>query len=138
MLSDTSIVDHLQDKSWFDSLSHDEYNRYIIYVHHMNEAIFNSLPSNLDGKPVLWHFALSKKNNYIDESYILDENHLIKELDYLESLCGSKIMQDIFYEVHDGTNAVTNFSSTFPTARTLMENLYNTYGFDLIYDNMDG
>lgn len=68
----------------------------------------------------------------------LDLRELVAELDRLEKMSGSNIMQDIFYEVHDGENAVTNLSSKFPDVRCGMEKLYDQYGFDLIYDNMDG
>jgi hypothetical protein len=68
----------------------------------------------------------------------LDLNSLIKELDRLERMSGSNIMQDIFYEVHDKNNAVTNLSAKFPEVREAMERLYQRYGFDVIYENMDG
>ncbi len=68
----------------------------------------------------------------------LDLRELIKELDHLEKMCGSNIMQDIFYETHDGINAVTNLSSKFPDVRREMENLYEQYGFDIIYEELDG
>lgn len=68
----------------------------------------------------------------------LDLRELIKELDKMERVCGSNIMQDIFYEVHDKNNAVTNLSAKFPDVRKNMEKLYAQYGFDLIYENMDG
>jgi hypothetical protein len=68
----------------------------------------------------------------------LDINYLIKELDRLERICGSNHMQDIFYEVHDQDNAVTNLSSKFPDVRRRMESLYKKYGFDIIYEEMDG
>lgn len=68
----------------------------------------------------------------------LDLRELVAELDRLEKMSGSNIMQDIFYEVHDGVNAVTNLSIKFPEVRQGMEKLYHQYGFDLIYENMDG
>jgi len=68
----------------------------------------------------------------------LDLRELVAELDRLEKMSGSNIMQDIFYEVHDGINAVTNLSSKFPDVRRGMDKLYHQYGFDLIYENMDG
>lgn len=64
--------------------------------------------------------------------------HLTDQLDKLEKQCGSNILQDIFYEVHDGRNAVTNLGAKFPEVRSAMEKLYKTYGFDIIYDEMDG
>lgn len=67
-----------------------------------------------------------------------DMDYLISELDRLEKLCGSNTLQHIFYEVHDGKNAVTNLSKKFPDVRTGLEKLYNVFGFDLIYEEIDG
>lgn len=63
---------------------------------------------------------------------------LTDELDKLERLCGSNILQDIFYEVHDKGNAVTNLSAKFPEVRQRMEKLHDKYGFDIIYEELDG
>lgn len=63
---------------------------------------------------------------------------LTDELDKLERLCGSNILQDIFYEVHDRGNAVTNLSAKFPEVRQRMEKLHDKYGFDIIYEELDG
>lgn len=79
-----------------------------------------------------------------DEAELLEDEtppdlrSLTNELDRLEKMCGSNIMQDIFYEVHDGHNAVTNLSVKFPEVRTGLEKLYQRYGFDVIYEEMDG
>lgn len=64
--------------------------------------------------------------------------HLVDELDKLEKQCGSNILQDIFYEVHDGRNAVTNLSAKFPEVRKGLDRLYRLYGFDVIYEELDG
>lgn len=64
--------------------------------------------------------------------------HLQKELDRLEKICGSYTLQDIFYEIQDGRNAVTNLSARYPEVRKGMEMLYEIYGFDVIYEEMDG
>lgn len=64
--------------------------------------------------------------------------HLQKELDRLERQCGSHTIQDIFYEVQDGKNAVTNMSARYPEVREGMEKLYSQYGFDVIYEELDG
>jgi hypothetical protein len=68
----------------------------------------------------------------------LDINDLIAELDSLEKICGSNILQDIFYQVHDGKNAVTNLGSRFPDVYERMFLLYEDFGFDLIYNELDG
>lgn len=63
---------------------------------------------------------------------------LISELERLEKVCGSNILQDIFYETHDGPNAVTNLSARYPGVREDMQRLYVMYGFDVIYEELDG
>jgi hypothetical protein len=67
-----------------------------------------------------------------------DLTGLCKELDRLEKQCGSNCLQDIFYEVHDGRNAVTNNSARYPEVRSSLEKLYKEYGFDVIYEELDG
>ena len=64
--------------------------------------------------------------------------YLQKELDKLERLCSSYTLNDIFYEIQDGKNAVTNMSARYPEVRTRLEKLYNLYGFDVIYEELDG
>lgn len=63
---------------------------------------------------------------------------LTDEIDRLERICGSNILQDIFYEIQDGKNAVTNLSAKFPEVRARMQKLYDKYGFDIIYEELDG
>jgi hypothetical protein len=63
---------------------------------------------------------------------------LTNELDRLEKQCGSNILQDIFYETHDGNNAVTNLGDRYPEVKVSMQKLYNKYGFDTIYNELDG
>ena len=64
--------------------------------------------------------------------------HLQTELDRLEKQCGSYTLNDIFYEIQDGKNAVTNMSARYPEVRTRLEKLYDQYGFDVIYEELDG
>lgn len=64
--------------------------------------------------------------------------YLQKELDKLERQCGSYTLQNIFYEVHDGKNAVTSDSERYPEVRHGMERLFKLYGFDTIYEELDG
>lgn len=156
----------LVNKDWFHSIVKDKSNRLIVYVKYMCDETTNDIPRKIGGLQVLCHFASSKNISkelfahkgfkvkekapaaevvdlddveFIEEPNTpLDLRELTKELDRLEKMSGSNIMQDIFYEVHDGVNAVTNLSSKFPDVRQGMENLYQQYGFDLIYENMDG
>lgn len=67
-----------------------------------------------------------------------DVADLCRELDRLERVCGSNILQDIFYEIHDGKNAVTNLSAKYPEVKSKLVKLYDEYGFDVIYEELDG
>lgn len=64
--------------------------------------------------------------------------YLQTSLEKLEKDCGSYVLQDIFYEIHDGKNAVTNNSTRYPEVRSKLEKLYKEYGFDVIYEELDG
>lgn len=64
--------------------------------------------------------------------------YLQKELDKLEKMCSSYTLNDIFYEIQDGKNAVTNMSARYPEVRQRLEKLYSMYGFDVIYEELDG
>lgn len=161
------LHDSFVNEDWFHSVDLDKYGRLVVYVKYMCDATTHDIPRQVDGNNVLVHFATSKyikpelfahkgfkpkekpaeevsELNDEDVEFIeepntpLDLRELVSELDRLEKKCGSNIMQDIFYEVHDGANAVTNLSSKFPDVREGMDALYNQYGFDLIYENMDG
>ena len=68
----------------------------------------------------------------------LSQRRLENELTRLEKACGSNTLQDIFYEIRDAQNAVTNFSARYPDVRSALEKLYEQYGFDVIYENLDG
>ena len=68
----------------------------------------------------------------------LSQRRLENELTRLEKVCGSNTLQDIFYEIRDAHNAVTNLSARYPDVRESLEKLYDQYGFDVIYENLDG
>jgi len=162
------LISKFKGREWFDSVGQDKSGRLVVYVKYMCDETTNDIPRQVAGINVLVHFAGSKnikKELYAHKGFKpkevpvldavedlededlefieepntpLDLRELIDELVRLEKMSGSNIMQDIFYEVHDGVNAVTNLSSKFPDVRKGMEKLYDQYGFDLIYENMDG
>lgn len=83
--------------------------------------------------------ALKEKEDLEHERELeLSVRALTDEIDRLEKLCGSNILQDIFYEIQDGKNAVTNLSARYPEVRQRMEKLHAKYGFDVIYEELDG
>lgn len=63
--------------------------------------------------------------------------HLTDELDKLEKICGTNILSDIFFEIHDGNNAVTNLSIKYPEVREKLQSLYSQFGFDILYEELE-
>jgi len=147
----------LSSYDWFHSAGKDELGRLVVYVNWMSKDILGNLvPREISGKQIVVSFAsfkLATREKYTgcDSSFKLKEPsplnledeesvdlvNLIKELDKLEDICGSNILQDVFFEIHDQKNAVTNLSAKFPQVRNAMEKLYNEYGFDVIFEEMD-
>lgn len=151
------LVEYVQQYEWFCSTGLDKYNRFVVYVNRMDFGIIADMPPKINNKQVLFHFYVPPQqyiNNVSNRITQVEPPHktivvatepdevniqdLILELDRLEKICGSNVLQDVFYEVHDGKNAVTNWSVKFPEVRSSIENLYSTYGFDLIYEELDG
>ena len=140
----STIEQSLEGFAWFYDLEKDQFDRLVVYVHYMDSFIIKSI-HNLCGEEVLIHFASHKNcraRNYVKEINLDDilsaRQRLVKEIERLESMCSKYILQDIFYEIHDGKNAITNLSFKFPEIKSLMENLYKTYGFDKIYKELEG
>lgn len=64
-------------------------------------------------------------------------DHLADDLDRLAKICGDNILQEIFYETHDGSRALTNFSAKYPKVRVEMDRIYAQYGFDAINEEWE-
>lgn len=145
--------DFLKDFDWFCSAELGKDNRFVVYVNKMDLSVWDAVPCRLDGKQVLVHWQPTespvKKETfsvYVDSSkaelFEADDVDLVEfiqaELDSLEKKCGTKNLSDIFYEIHDGRNAVTNVGDMYPDVVKRMTELYNTYGFDVLYNELDG
>jgi len=139
-----------------------EAHRYVIYVNYMDKSQDSIIPDKMHGKQVVVHFTRSKTvtaQDYLvgnkpvaiswdgiptlarlndDDIDVPNLNELCRELDRLEKQCGSNILQDIFYEIHDKKNAVTNLGARYPEVQSAMKRLYDEYGFDTIYNELDG
>jgi len=157
-----------KNQDWFFDIGTDQFGRIVVYTKYMCHATLHDIPIMFNGHHVLVHFATSKtatRSQYTSEEkkqipvielpssdLIEEENEefdlpaysvtsmatLTAELDRLEKICGSNILQDIFYECHDGKNAVTNLSDKFPEVRSSINKLYDLFGFDVIYEELDG
>ncbi len=137
-----SLVSSLQKYYWYSSAEFDNLGRFVVYVHSMDLNTITKVPDLIDGKRVLFHFAVSKKDiEFLDDAdVILDEpdlNILALELEHLESEYGNNNVSSIFYEIVDGKNSVTNLSAKLTKLRDAMDDLYKTYGFDPIYEMID-
>lgn len=149
-------------KEWFHSVGRDQYGRFVVYIKHTTHETLNDIPDRVDGKQVMVHFASSltaTRSQFTEDLTVrkpvpvvvvpeepisevelppVDLSKLTDELDSLEKICGSHILQDIFYEIHDRDNAVTNLSVRYPQVRESLVRLYDEYGFDIIYEELDG
>lgn len=151
------LKEELSKKEWFDDIGHDKYGNVIVYIKYSCYETINNIPDYIDGAHILVHFAASKpsvKCKFITEiktrSVIVDEQlsfeefesqidllKLTNELDSLKNIYGDDVLEVIFFEVHDGKNAITNVSKTYPLVRESIDKLYNKYGFDVIYDQFN-
>lgn len=151
----------LDQYDWFCDAEIDNFGRFVVYVDKMDISFIGSTPDIIGGCHVLFHFAssqFSNKNsepiknynsiNNIYRDYVLtnfsdfEENYmnlslLTNELESLEKICGIEILGHLFYEIHDDINAVTNYSNDYPEVRQKMEKLYQTYGFDVLYEQLE-
>lgn len=149
------LVETVQKYEWFCGTGLDEYGRFIVYVNRMDYNVIKEIPAKINKQQVLFHF-FHPKLQYIthvgntipqaEKPVIMtsivnqDEinlNQLISDLDSLESVCGSENLAHIFFETHDQHNAITYFSIKYPEIRKKMEKLYQNYGFDILYEQLD-
>lgn len=146
-----NLKNALKDKIWFYDTGIDEYDRPVVYVHLMNSSIFKELSEVskqfLETSPCI-HYASSslfERSKYVNEINLIKNlpnsiytlDFLFHELNKLKDVCGLNILSDIFYEVHDGQNAITNLSAKFPEVKDSLDKLYAEYGFDLIYNYLE-
>lgn len=155
----------LSKNDWFDSVGVDQFGKLIVFVHFLTKEVMESIPDQFESKRVVYQFSNSKssvvKSKYATEykpafhntpiyvpksiPVIIDKfekdpdiKFLISELNRLENICGSNILQDLFYEIHDGKNAVTKLSVKYPEVYDDLLDLYDEFGFDIIYGELDG
>ena len=156
------LQEQYSSKPWFHSVGKDQYGRFVVYVKYSCMETLSDIVDQVVGKQVMVHFAASL--NATREQYTnvltarkqpepepslqeevdsevdlsIDLSELTTELDKLEKVCGSNILETIFYEEHDGKNCVTNLSDKYPEIKQAVGILYEKYGFDIIYEKLDG
>jgi hypothetical protein len=147
------------NEDWFFDVEVSQ-GRLVVYTHFLSSNIMKQVPRYIDNKQVLLHFAASKKassDSFVSkpslhqpkqiESVITEPDepddvnyeleYLRDELARLESVCGMSVLESIFFERHDGKNALTNIGSKYPSVKEDIDVLYDDYGFDIIYKELD-
>jgi hypothetical protein len=145
------LFDLCKDKPWFSDVATDASGRYIVYANYIDLEVLTFVPRTFENKQVLVHFASYRRAN---QEYWLntpnttapafshaveedDVDFLIDELERLENKTNIDIVTSIFYEIVDGDDAITDLSSKYPDIRKRIEKLYNTFGVDVLYDQLD-
>jgi hypothetical protein len=143
-----------QTKPWFHDVGEDQYGRLVLYVNNISPDNLSGIPDEVNGKRVLVHIAASKTAKREDyahkannlpflltnsqvvelpsEDLEMDADHLYNELDKLKALCGQDNLSDLFYEIVDGDDAITDLSRSMPKITQRLNALYQDYGFDVI------
>ena len=152
-------------RDWFFDVGLDEFSRPVVYAHYMTGTVLTDVPSYVEDFQVQVHFAAAKKAD--KSGYVASANHvpfstpillkavvvaapskddveleidiayLTGELDRLERICGTHILGELFFECHDKHNAVSNLSTKYPEVFQTIKRLYNEYGFDILYDELE-
>lgn len=155
----TELIKVCKDYDWFYDVDSKQ-DKLIVYVTKMGMDVFKAVPDTINNKQVLIHYAGSKTAQLSDfvnsnipipltkslpeieelsEEYVVMEQEedfqvLVEELLRLEKICGKNVLQSLFFEIHDGDDAITNLSDKFPVAYISMKKLYDKYGYDVLYD----
>lgn len=137
-----------KNQSWFHSVGLDEFNRPTVYAKFISPEIEKSVPRELDGKQVMLHFSATKtltrdsfvndktKIQFSDSSLEIEDLSILElqnKLDELSDLYSFSDIKDVFWEVHDGINAVTSVAKMFPSLKNELQKLYDEFGFDVLY-----
>lgn len=153
------LKERFQDEPWFYDVELDQYGRYVVYSTDMTSKVTSLIHEYFGGIQVLCHYASSHTLNLnkfvhtvslykpqltattvsctdcdVPEDFDLEE--LEREIKVLTDIYELHVVYNVFFEYHDKNDAVTNFSEQYPSARDKIEELYDKYGFDLLYDQL--
>jgi hypothetical protein len=134
------LKDYLSNKDWFYDLGFDSFNRPVVYVHYMNLSVFSEVRKYASEALIYYaSYAKCNKLNYVEQlNPEPDLEYLESKVKDLQSIYKLDLLQDMFYEIHDGENAVTSFSKALPELKSTLEDLYEKYGYDLLYERLEG
>lgn len=133
----------LSSESWYVNSKQDSSNSIVVYVSALNQNISSKIPLKINNYNIKVHYAASLCNSgYVDVVNLVSEKELsdidvYAEILNLTKFCNKQALIDIFYEIHDQDDAVTGLSEQFPEVRAKLEELYNEFGFDVLYDSLE-
>ncbi len=139
----------------------------VVYVHRINAEVYAAVPDKIDDWDVRVHFFASynaKADSFkVDpKSFTVNKDAVFtpavaaqlkvvepvielteedfdisEEVWQLSKKCGWQTLEQIFYEIHDGVNAVSDRSKEFPGVRAAVQELYNLVGFDVLAEEIE-
>ena len=152
------LVKKIGTKEWFHSAEVEpKYGRdLVVYAKNMSADVFKSVPDKMGKLDVKLHFSSNKEAsldkftvqpvNSIplykcivkeDEANEDDINNLITQIWSLKKTCGKESLINIFYELHDKNEAITNDSEDYPEVREKLGALYDKFGFDVMFEEVE-
>lgn len=148
------LTEQFSKEVWFDSIDKDKFGRHVVYAKYMNAFIMQSVPVEHEGNHILLHFAGSKAaeaGKYTTITSLIPRilpefipapveedpaKDLTKELWSLKKICGEDTLANIFFEIHDGADAITSESESYPEVNKRLKALYDEYGFDVLFEQV--
>lgn len=135
LLAEIAKIKEIYDQfDWFESVNIKD-NKVFIYVNKMSGDIFEKIPDKFNGKPVKIHYQQSKdcnSGNYLKHYTFESLDHDFKLIEFVQKnteIYGRRVMANMFYEIHDGENCLTNLKIKYPHLHTEMLIFYENYGY---------
>lgn len=153
----TTLVTKFGTKDWFHSVEIEpKFGRdIVVYTKHMSSDILKAIPEKVDEHSIVVHFSAYKEASTSkfaekpiapkveiievvkEEEEVEEVDDLVTKLWVLKKICGKESLSNIFYEIHDKEEALTADSKEFPEVRAQLEELYNTLGFDVLFEEIE-
>ena len=147
---------------WYHSAEVDAFGRYVLYSKYLSKEILETIPLTHNEKHILIHFSAYKDLNPTQFTFTASPANLSaveetededlsedihNELWSLKKICGEDNLVEILYEIHEDNAStkglsdyalgITNVSKEFPEVRKQLEALYNKYGCDILFDEVE-